>query len=88
MLTIQELSMVYPNGFCALRSISLRAERGEIVAVIGRSGAGKSTLLRCVNGLQRPTAGQIRLHDQEITALDERQLAALRRRIGFIEACL
>lgn len=84
MLAIDDLSLVYPNGFCALRSITLRAERGEIVAIIGRSGAGKSTLLRCINGLQRTTTGRITLQDADVTAMDEGQLEALRRRIGFI----
>ncbi|MBW7886312.1 MAG: phosphonate ABC transporter ATP-binding protein, partial [Caldilineaceae bacterium] len=56
----------------------------EIVAIIGRSGAGKSTLLRCINGLQRATAGRIVLDGDEITAMDERSLRAIRRHIGFI----
>ena len=53
MLEIQDVRVVYPNGFEALKSVSLTVRDGEIVALVGRSGAGKSTLLRCVNGLQR-----------------------------------
>lgn len=49
LLEIEKLNVVYPNGTEALKSISLCAEAGEIVAIIGRSGAGKSTLLRCIN---------------------------------------
>jgi ABC-type phosphate/phosphonate transport system ATPase subunit len=45
LLEIHNLRMVYSNGHEALRSVSMHAERGEIVAIIGRSGAGKSTLM-------------------------------------------
>jgi phosphonate transport system ATP-binding protein len=84
LLEIRGLRVVYPNGYEALRSIDLTAEAGEIVAVIGRSGAGKSTLLRCINRIQRPTEGSIVVDGVELTALPEEQVAALRRRIGFI----
>jgi len=84
MLEIKNLQVVYPNGNEALKSISLKAERGEIVAIIGRSGAGKSTLLRCMNGLQRPTQGIITLDDENITGMSETQLRQARRYIGFI----
>lgn len=84
LLEIDNLSVVYPNGTEALKSISLRAEAGEIVAIIGRSGAGKSTLLRCINGLQPTTSGKIVLAGDEITAKSERDLSMIRRKIGFI----
>jgi phosphonate transport system ATP-binding protein len=84
LLTIQQLRVVYPNGTEALKSIDFQAERGEIIAVIGRSGAGKSTLLRCINGLQPATAGKIVLDNDEITVMDEAQLRQARRHIGFI----
>jgi phosphonate transport system ATP-binding protein len=84
LLEISNVRMLYPNGHEALRSVSLRAERGEIVAIIGRSGAGKSTLLRCICGLQRATSGAISLDGEDVVAADARQLRTLRRRIGFI----
>lgn len=84
LLEIADLRIVYPNGHEALRSISLRAERGEIVAVIGRSGAGKSTLLRCVAGLQEPTAGSITLDGEQVVGAGQTRRRALSRRIGFI----
>lgn len=84
LLSIQGLRVVYPNGTEAIKSINLEAERGEIIAVIGRSGAGKSTLLRCINGLQPATSGRIILDQDEITALDEGKLRQVRRHIGFI----
>lgn len=84
LLEIRGLRVVYSNGHEALRSIDLTAEKGEIVAVVGRSGAGKSTLLRCINGLQRPTGGSIVLDGDEITAMSAERIAIARRRIGFI----
>ena len=55
------LSKTYPTGTVALRSIHLDVAPGEFVGLLGPSGAGKSTLLRCVNGLVRPSAGQVRV---------------------------
>ncbi len=84
MLTVSDLRVVYQNGNEALRSVSFTAERGQIIAIIGRSGAGKSTLLRAINGLQRAAAGRIVLDGDEITAMNERQLQFARRKIGFV----
>ncbi len=84
MLQVTDLKVVYQNGNEALKSISLTAEKGEIVAIIGRSGAGKSTLLRCINGLQRAASGQIILDGEVITQMSEQQLRKARRKIGFV----
>jgi phosphonate transport system ATP-binding protein len=84
LLSVKGLRVVYPNGTEAIKSVDLEAERGEIIAIIGRSGAGKSTLLRCINGLQPATSGRIVLDGDEITALDEGRLRQVRRHIGFI----
>jgi phosphonate transport system ATP-binding protein len=84
LLEIRDLRVVYPNGTEAIKSITMSAEEGEIVAIIGRSGAGKSTLLRCINGLQPITAGKIVLDGEEITTKREADLRKIRRKIGFI----
>lgn len=84
MLSVDKLQVIYPNGTEALKSISLSAERGEIIAIIGRSGAGKSTLLRAINGIQTASAGRIVLDGDEITAMSEKQLRLARRYIGFV----
>ena len=68
----------------AINGVSLSVAAGEILGIIGRSGAGKSTLIRCVNGLERPDSGSIRIEGQEITGLDEDQLRPVRRRIGMV----
>jgi phosphonate transport system ATP-binding protein len=84
LLEVDALNVVYPNGTEALKSITMQAKAGEIVAIIGRSGAGKSTLLRSINGLQPVSAGRIVLDGDEITAKTEAQLRQIRRKIGFI----
>ncbi|WNI24781.1 ABC transporter ATP-binding protein [Streptomyces sp. ITFR-16] len=69
----------------ALRGIDLTLPYGSFTAVTGPSGSGKSTFLRCAAGLDRPTAGSVRLGGTEITGLSEDRLAALRRaRLGFV----
>lgn len=84
MLEINDLRVVYPNGYEALKSVTLTAGNGEIVALIGRSGAGKSTILRCINGLQPATEGKIWLHGVDVSSLHGKELQDLRRKIGFI----
>jgi putative ABC transport system ATP-binding protein len=69
----------------ALDGVSLAFERGTFTAVMGPSGSGKSTLLQAAAGLDRPTAGRVRLGETELTDLGERALARLRReRLGFV----
>ena len=67
-----------------LQDLSLSVAKGEIFGIIGRSGAGKSTLIRCVNMLERPTAGRVTIDGQDITALSGSALRDARRRIGMI----
>jgi len=66
-----------------LRGINLSVEPGEVVCVIGPSGSGKSTLLRCVNLLEVPTAGSIRVAGVEVTDPDC-DIDAVRRGIGMV----
>lgn len=68
----------------ALDGVDLSVAAGEVYGVLGASGAGKSTLLRCVNLLERPTSGTVRVADEELTALGPADLRAARRRIGMI----
>ncbi|RAV33459.1 methionine ABC transporter ATP-binding protein [Corynebacterium heidelbergense] len=68
----------------ALRDINVTMPAGSITGVIGYSGAGKSTLVRQINGLDRPTSGEILLDDRDIVGLKESELRKLRSDIGMI----
>ncbi|MET8984981.1 ABC transporter ATP-binding protein [Nonomuraea wenchangensis] len=85
MIALTEVSRAYPGGVAALRSVSLRVEHGELVAVVGPSGSGKSTLLNVVGTLDRPTSGAVRLDGHDVAALSDGRLSALRATtIGFV----
>jgi phospholipid/cholesterol/gamma-HCH transport system ATP-binding protein len=64
--------------------VSLSVRRGTLVALIGGSGTGKSVLLREIIGLQRPTAGRVRLLGTDVWASDEAELNQVRRRFGMM----
>ncbi len=86
-IEITDVTKVYRQAdreLVALDRVSLEVKAGEIFGVLGQSGAGKSTLIRCVNLLERPTAGSIKLGGQELTALPAPQLRAVRQQIGMI----
>jgi D-methionine transport system ATP-binding protein len=68
----------------ALDNVSLDIKSGEIFGIIGRSGAGKSSLIRMINRLEKPTSGRILIDGEDIALLNEKELVALRRRIGMI----
>ena len=68
-----------------LDDISLSIPEGEFLAVTGNSGSGKSTLLSLLSGLDRPSSGRVRIHQKDITDLNEDDLAPLRNEtIGFV----
>lgn len=69
----------------ALADVRLLIEAGESVAIFGPSGSGKSTLMSLLAGLQRPSAGRIRVGDDEISTLSQRALLRVRgERIGMV----
>lgn len=76
-----------PGGekLTVLEDVTLGLERGASMAVQGPSGSGKSTLLAILAGLERPTAGEVRVDGRRIDALPERELSAFRARsLGFV----
>lgn len=68
----------------ALQDISLSIQAGDIYGIIGMSGAGKSTLVRCLNFLERPTAGTVEVEGEDLSSLPEKELRAKRRDIAMI----
>lgn len=89
-MTLIELSHVlkyYPGKaetVQAVDDVSLQIERGDIYGIVGYSGAGKSTLVRLINGLERPTKGQVIIDGQDILAFKNKELRQFRKKIGMI----
>jgi len=79
MLTIEELTHIYPNGVKALDAVSLTIPAG-LYGLLGPNGAGKSTLMRTIATLQAPTSGQVRFDDIDVLANPQ----ALRRQLGYL----
>lgn len=86
-IQIQHVTKTFGGGDGAVRAledISLEICQGEIFGIIGLSGAGKSTLVRCMNLLERPTAGTVLVDGKDMTGLSERDLRLARREITMI----
>ena len=64
--------------------MSLTIRNGDVFGIIGFSGAGKSTLVRCINLLERPTEGSVRIDGKELTRMPAKELRQARRKIGMI----
>jgi len=88
LVRLERVSKVYRMGevdVFALRSVSLRIDRGELVAIMGASGSGKSTALNVIGTLDRPTSGRYFLAGEAVDQLDEAELSRQRNlNIGFV----
>jgi ABC-type multidrug transport system fused ATPase/permease subunit len=80
-LRVKKLSFAYVEGQPVLEALSLRARRGELIALAGPNGAGKSTLLDLILRFQQPTAGRIVIDDRDIANVS---LDSLRSQIGWV----
>ena len=87
-VTIRELTKIYQQGeirVTALDRISLDIQPGEFLSLMGPSGSGKSTLLYIIAGVDRPTSGEVRVRDVDVTRLNESELADWRNQnVGFV----
>lgn len=86
-IEVKNLSKVYTKGRAgvqALENINLSIEKGQIYGIIGMSGAGKSTFVRCLNLLERPSSGTVKIDGKNLCELSEVELRAERREIGMI----
>jgi putative ABC transport system ATP-binding protein len=87
-IEIDSLTKIYKTGktdFKALNNVDLRIRKGDFVAIMGPSGSGKSTLMNIIGCLDRPTSGTIIIDGENISTVNDNQLAIIRgRKIGFI----
>ncbi len=84
MIKFENVNKVYPNGYHALKNISLEINQGEFVAIIGLSGAGKSTILRTINRMHDITDGSLVVNNQEVKNLKGKELRKFRRKLGMV----
>ena len=88
MIAFDDVSRIFTVGdqqVSALRNINLNLAAGEYVSIMGPSGSGKSTLLNLIGLLDRPSSGVYRLDGLDVTTLDDKQQAQVRReKIGFV----
>ncbi|GAA2632776.1 amino acid ABC transporter ATP-binding protein [Actinomadura fulvescens] len=82
MIEVRGLNKRFGDTY-ALRDVDLDVAKGEVVVVIGPSGSGKSTLCRCLNRLESPTSGQVRIDGRPLPA-EGRELARLRADVGMV----
>ena len=81
MIRFENVSFVYPNGFCAVKDLSFSVQQGENIAVVGQNGAGKSTAAKLINGLLKPTDGKVTVAGKDTRRHSAAQLA---RHVGYI----
>ena len=87
MIELKHLSKTFETAggrVDALKDVSLTIPDGDVYGIIGMSGAGKSTLVRCINLLERPTSGTVRIDGRDMMQLSRRDLLKARQDIGMI----
>ena len=83
-INIKGLYKSFGKNNDVLKGVDLVVKKGENLVVLGKSGSGKSVTIKCVVGLEEPDAGEIKVFDTDISKLNNRQLNAIRIRIGFL----
>lgn len=83
-IKVENLTKRFETGTVALKNVSLEVPKGQMIAMIGLSGSGKSTLMRHLNGLTKPTSGDIFVLGTHVNTADKRELRQVRHKVGFI----
>jgi cell division transport system ATP-binding protein len=84
MITLRNVSMVYPPNVVALDNVTLSIETGEFVSIVGMSGTGKSTLVRLLIAEERPSQGEIKVDDWIVNRIERKHVPFYRRQIGVV----
>jgi len=84
MLTMSNISKVYPGGSVALEDVNIHIEPGEFVFIVGPSGAGKSTFFKMLFREILPTTGSIEVNGTDILSLTDKEIPYYRRQLGII----
>ncbi len=84
MITLENVSKIYPNGTEALKNISLQIEDGEFVFIVGASGAGKSTFLKLLIREEKASFGKISVNGYNLMKIRKRKIPYLRRTMGIV----
>ncbi|WP_312641908.1 ABC transporter ATP-binding protein [Hydrogenoanaerobacterium sp.] len=80
-ISLKDVSFEYPGGFLAVDNISLEIEKGENVAIVGQNGAGKTTTVKMLNGLHKPTKGDVLIGDMNTK---DHTTAQVSRVVGYV----
>lgn len=80
-LLLQDVSFTYPNGFLAVDNISIKINEGENIAIVGQNGAGKTTAVKMMNGLLKPTQGNVFIGDMNTKDYTTAQIS---RHVGYV----
>ncbi|MEX0907214.1 MAG: cell division ATP-binding protein FtsE [Gemmatimonadota bacterium] len=84
MIRLHHVQKDYPRHGAALTDISFELRKGEFCFLTGHSGSGKSTILKLIHMAERPTAGEVRVSGYSSTSIRPREVALLRRKIGYV----
>ena len=83
MLEVKNIKYSYNSDYQALKGVSLKVEKGQMVALLGKNGAGKSTLFLHLNGIYRPDEGQVFIDGEELK-YDKKSLLKFRQKVGIV----
>jgi energy-coupling factor transport system ATP-binding protein len=78
---VRDISFTYPNHHTALHHVSLSIQEGELITIMGENGAGKTTLVKHLNGLLKPTKGNVRVDSKDT---NEISVASISRKVGLV----
>lgn len=81
LVEIRNLVHTYPTGMTALKGVNARIRKGEMLSIIGQNGSGKTTLVRHLNGLLRPTSGEVLIEGEDIST---KSIGELSRKVGYV----